>query len=77
MFHENQDENEVQSSSGSAAGESVQPDAQPLPEEEPNELSDTAVEGIPIGFPVAPDEFERLKKQAEQSDEEDAPDTSA
>lgn len=77
MPHKNQDENEVQSSSGSAAGESARLDPQPSPEEGTNDLADTPVAEIPIGFPVIPDEFKRLKKKAEQSDKEDAPDISA
>jgi hypothetical protein len=56
------------SGSGGASGESTRPSADP--EEEPGRGREGRVQEIPIGIPMDPEEFRRLKAQAEQPSRE-------
>jgi hypothetical protein len=55
---------EQRSGSGSGTGESVSPSAEP--EVEPSVEWEGPVQEIPIGIPMDPEEFRRLKAQAER-----------
>ena len=64
---------EQRSGSGSGTGESVSPSAKP--EVEPSVEWEGHVQEIPIGIPMDPEEFRRLKAQAERpSGEEEGQD---
>jgi hypothetical protein len=64
---------EQRSGSGGSTGESVRPSAEP--EVEPDVEWEAPVREIPIGIPIDPEEFRRLKAQAEQpSGEEEGQD---
>lgn len=75
--HEKEDKNEVKSAAGSATGKSVRPDSWPLPADEVEEREDTPIQEIPIGYPVSPEEFEELKKQAEERQTHESSESSA
>jgi hypothetical protein len=59
---------EQSSGSGGATGEPTHPFADP--EEEPGAGREGHVQEIPIGIPMDPEEFRRLKAQAEQPSRE-------
>jgi hypothetical protein len=61
---------EQRSGSGGGTGESVSPSAEP--EVEPSVEWEGPVQEIPIGIPVDPEEFKRLKSQAERPAREEA-----
>jgi len=64
---------EQRSGAGGGTGDSVSPSAEP--EVEPSVEWEGPVQEIPIGIPMDPEEFRRLKSQAEQpSLEEEAQD---
>ena len=64
---------EQRSGAGGGTGESVSPSAKP--EGEPSVEWEGPVQEIPIGIPMDPEEFRRLKAQAEQpSGEEEGQD---
>ena len=82
MSNKEQNQNQVQRCSGSAAGEPVLPEEQQPPEKEIDEGAEAVVQDIPevqeisIGFPVPPGEVERLKREAERPEEEEHPEES-
>jgi hypothetical protein len=55
---------EQRSGSGGGTGDSVRPSADP--EVEPSVEGEHPMQEIPIGIPMDPEEFKRLKSQAEQ-----------
>jgi hypothetical protein len=59
---------EQRSGSGGTTGESTRPSAEP--EEDPNRGREGHAQEIPIGIPMDPEEFRRLKAQAEQPSRE-------
>ncbi len=61
---------EQRSGSGGGTGDSVRPSAEP--EVEPSAEGEHPVREIPIGIPMDPEEFKRLKAQAEQRSREEA-----
>lgn len=74
---------EIQSGAGPEEEKAVEPEQQ-QPAEEPAEEPEEVTEPpkvpavpIPIGFPVPPEEFERLKRAAERPDKEEVPEETA
>ncbi len=61
--------NEQRSGSGGGTGDSVRPSAEP--EVEPSVEGEHPVREIPIGIPMDPEEFKRLKARAEQPSREE------